>query len=83
MPASICARAQVSKVLVTYGKHVLSLGPVAEPYNEKYKGTWVCLQVGPGLLWHGPGGGAGAGLRPASRWPLAPRGSAAGASQHQ
>lgn len=40
-----CRREQVSKVLVLYGKHVLSLGVVAEPYNDKYKGIWVCLQV--------------------------------------
>lgn len=40
----------MSKVLVTYGKHVLSVGQVADVYNDKYKGIWVCLQVGVGLL---------------------------------
>jgi exportin-7 len=36
---------EVSKVLVTYGKHVLSVGQVVDVYNDKYKGIWVCLQV--------------------------------------
>lgn len=42
MPAACL---QVSKVLVAYGKHVLSVGQVADVYADKYKGTWVCLQV--------------------------------------
>jgi hypothetical protein len=40
---------EVSKVLVTYSKHVLSVGQVADVYNDKYKGIWVCLQV---RQWH-------------------------------
>jgi hypothetical protein len=36
---------QVSKVLVCYGQHVLNVQQVADPYNDKYKGIWICLQV--------------------------------------
>jgi hypothetical protein len=35
----------VSKVLVSYGQHVLSVQQVSDPYNDKYKGIWICLQV--------------------------------------
>jgi hypothetical protein len=37
---------QVSKVLVSYGQHVLNVQQVSDPYNDKYKGIWICLQVG-------------------------------------
>lgn len=42
----ICAQPQVSKVLVCYGQHVLNVQQVSDPYNDKYKGIWICLQVG-------------------------------------
>jgi hypothetical protein len=35
---------------VTYGKHVLSVQQVSDQYNDKYKGIWVCLQVGTSVL---------------------------------
>lgn len=44
LPSPLCCL-QVSKVLVTYGKHVLSVQQVADQYNDKLKGIWVCLQV--------------------------------------
>jgi hypothetical protein len=35
----------VSKVLVSYGQHMLNVQQVSDPYNDKYKGIWICLQV--------------------------------------
>lgn len=35
----------VSQVLVTYGKHILTVSQVKDSYNDKYKGIWICLQV--------------------------------------
>lgn len=42
-PNGILLFREVSKVLVTYGSHVLSLGSVSDVYATKYKGIWICL----------------------------------------
>ncbi|KAF8061166.1 XPO7 [Scenedesmus sp. PABB004] len=44
-PNGILLFREVSKVLVAYGNHALSLGAVGDAYNDKYKGIWVCLQA--------------------------------------
>ena len=34
------------QVLVTYGTRVLAAGgPMKDPYGQKYKGIWICLQI--------------------------------------
>lgn len=48
-PNGILLFREVSKVLVTYGKHVLTVNTVKDNYNDKYKGIWICLQVCQGL----------------------------------
>lgn len=35
---------EVSKVLVSYGRRILALGPAAQNgYDTRYKGIWICL----------------------------------------
>lgn len=37
---------EVSKVVVTYGRHVLGPGSAASPaYDARYKGIWICLLI--------------------------------------
>lgn len=33
------------QVLVTYGSRVVSAGPTSDPYGQKYKGIWICLEL--------------------------------------
>ncbi|WIA44165.1 hypothetical protein OEZ86_010498 [Tetradesmus obliquus] len=44
-PNGILLFREVSKVLVCYGQHVLNVQQVSDPYNDKYKGIWICLQA--------------------------------------
>ncbi len=33
------------QVLVTYGSRVVTAGPTSDPYGQKYKGIWICLEL--------------------------------------
>lgn len=44
-PNGILLFREVSKVLVTYGRHVMAAPPGPDPYAARYKGIWVCLSV--------------------------------------
>ena len=35
----------VAQVLVTYGSRVVTAGPTSDPYGQKYKGIWICLEL--------------------------------------
>lgn len=34
-----------AQVLVTYGSRVVTAGPTSDPYGQKYKGIWICLEL--------------------------------------
>ncbi|MEW5298899.1 MAG: hypothetical protein WDW36_001972 [Sanguina aurantia] len=43
-PNGILLFREVSKVLVSYGRRILALGPAASSgYDTRYKGIWICL----------------------------------------
>lgn len=45
-PNGILLFREVSKVLLTYGTHVLSAPPPSsDPYSNRYKGIWICFQI--------------------------------------
>lgn len=45
-PNGILLFREISKVLSTYGKRILSLPPpVSDPYGSRYKGIWVCMCI--------------------------------------
>ncbi|CAL8462392.1 g1925 [Coccomyxa elongata] len=44
-PNGILLFREVSKVLVTYGSRVVTAGPTSDPYGQKYKGIWICLEL--------------------------------------
>ncbi|KAK9818400.1 hypothetical protein WJX72_012091 [[Myrmecia] bisecta] len=44
-PNGILLFREVSKVLVTYGRHALQLTSTTDPYGQKYKGIWICLTI--------------------------------------
>jgi exportin-7 len=45
-PNGILLFREVSKALMTYGRHVLTMAPPAsDPYGRRYKGIWICFQI--------------------------------------
>ena len=32
-------------MLVTYGSHVVAAGASSDPYGQRYKGIWICLEL--------------------------------------
>ncbi|CAK0751589.1 hypothetical protein CVIRNUC_002079 [Coccomyxa viridis] len=44
-PNGILLFREVSKVLVTYGSHVVAAGASSDPYGQRYKGIWICLEL--------------------------------------
>ena len=38
-------RTPPGQVLVTYGSRVVTLGATSDPYGQRYKGIWICLEL--------------------------------------
>ncbi|DBA92724.1 hypothetical protein WJX77_011928 [Trebouxia sp. C0004] len=44
-PNGILLFREVSKILTIYGRYVLQVGQISNPYTEKYKGIWLSLTI--------------------------------------